>query len=375
MKVVYVLGAGFSKPAGLPLMRELIFDINELADKNIISKEIHESWYPLIRKMKLERIKDIMPIDFDHDLNNIEELIRYLRDVLLDKTVPHFIKCSIAEALDHHTVSYKPEENISSKTLDQLSHWLNEHFDAHLNIRGGGVERIYQNWSYVSTFLLASLGYPDYPNEDVTIISFNYDLLLETYGYYRVFKDPLGEKLTYVVANEVKNPSKQITLIKPNGSINTYYCSICGTQILAHDLTKADLYHCEICQRPMIPYIKVPGREDEAYSKVEWELIKTKLYDADRIIFLGFSMPGTDDWFKDLVREVFIMKDRKWKAVVICHNLNIEESGYRDIAEHKCTRDHIEFNARGKRIDDLVEKIFIINTTRFNINMHDLHYN
>ena len=96
--VVYFLGAGFSAPLGLPVMRDFLVKSKDMFAQDPSRYKHFAKVFELIREMNVAKSY------YETDLFNIEEILSILemRDQLGGKRAKRFIKY-IADVIEHYT--------------------------------------------------------------------------------------------------------------------------------------------------------------------------------------------------------------------------------------------------------------------------------
>lgn len=191
---VLVLGAGFSKPAGLPLCADLFSEVIKLAKlrglyENILKKDIDDF---------LEYLERTRGVSISEDQINFEEFISYL-------DVEHFLQL---KGSDHWSAEGNLSQLVVRNLIALILHVKESAMtDAHFELYEKFAERLEPG--------------------DV-ILTFNYDTILEqTFGRkgipYRYF--PTRYKNVSFGGGEVLN-TNEIVLLKMHGSLNWFDVSV-----------------------------------------------------------------------------------------------------------------------------------------------------
>lgn len=189
MKKVYVLGAGFSRDAGLPL----ISDFHDEEFQNILAKNIRK------RKDNLTRFNQaINVLNFFYDnyiVNDIEDALSHL---------------SCAKFLDM-TIDIDGVKSIYPETNKKNLEWL---IVQAVSLKGKRIPKFYKDF------------FSNVIKGKSTILYFNYDLLPE-----RAVKKH-GKEFDYGFSDEYSiKRGKLPLLLKLHGSADWLYCDNCGLQI------------------------------------------------------------------------------------------------------------------------------------------------
>ena len=325
-KTVYVLGAGFSKPAGFPLQGELLQQVLDASLDEIlfVGKDIlSEPRLPFakIREFR-ERITDFVASSFpNRETVSLEDVF-----TLLDQTISgraHFAKYPEAELRSIHRAFVQ--------TVLFALHVRSESFlqsDEQMH------RRLAANW------LLQRLQ-SGQPGDPFSVVSLNWDSLVED-SIFRILRETGGIRdgcaladIDYCVytrrlPGSVHTPSTKqkaagiynIKVLKLHGSATWLRCP-CSNHIytgLGSSQSALDLYVKE--QRsPFIDQFKDPREADQpsilepfiitpTFSKVfdlphiqtTWHNAFVELREADEVVFIGYSLPEADYHFSTLLR-------------------------------------------------------------------------
>jgi hypothetical protein len=291
--VVYILGAGFSAPLGLPVMNNFLEKAKELHDRDAPQFEHFEKVFQKVKDMAY--LKNF----YESDLFNIENILSILD---MDETLAEEAseKTEFIKFLKETIINYTPPiEGITTKS----NNWWNE--------------IITSKWKPYSHFVLALLGLkakvhgalPASPerieftrmqNESISysVVTLNYDLVLETI--------PLFLTEHYKALNDLKFERKldeQFRLL-PN---RTYLSKLHGS-----------------IDTTIVPptYNKNLINED---IKEQWRIAIQLLTEANHIRILGYSLPITDSYIKFLLQNAVVnssISANLKRIDVICQDLN-----------------------------------------------------
>lgn len=289
-KVVYILGAGFSAPLGLPVMSNFL-------EK---AKDMHEEDPVKYKEFKyiFDKIGDIAYCKtyYHSDLENIEEILSIL-DMKSSTGAraerQKFIEF-ISAVIDYHT------PKLNSAILDyNPRNWHYDIFQTHnywglyLRFFSGLLGAHYNNISYNST------GNIDRKNIVVkfnrcdsaySIISFNYDLIIE-------------QSLSHLNAH--------------------FFCSnktFFGTKS-SSDIKFAKLHGC-ISDKSIVPPISIKIIPEQI--RKNWILAYSEIAKANEIRILGYSLPSSDNYIKYLLKSAISSSSNLKKIDVICLDSNAE---------------------------------------------------
>lgn len=133
------------------------------------------------------------------------------------------------------------------------------------------------------------------PAESTSLISLNYDLLLD-HALIQLGIQP-DYALDFFDGHAAASPEKTFRLYKLHGSLNWGYCPSCFSTVLTRDRRLRADESCPTCEGPMrvliIPPtpLKVPPSPflSALWKKAEWELAQ-----AEEIVFIGYSLSESD---------------------------------------------------------------------------------
>ncbi|MFZ5640624.1 MAG: SIR2 family protein [Bacillota bacterium] len=266
MSRVFVLGSGFSAPGGAPLTR------------------------------------NVLPRIFDGDNKDpqIQELQAWLANTLFPKKPDWLTSVSFEEILSRLDLIkyYRPYPDIDYKELEYYEELLLAGFTGLLP-----AEKNNANLQLYQRFL-------DFLESGDTIVSFNYDLVLETaLKQQNIDPDymmPVECTPAYCDLND-KNP--KLPVLKLHGSINLYFCPDCKrTYFFSHSFTQHPLPGeqrpvCTSCRdgsgvRPRLKHLVIAPTLFKSYSlpfiRRLWFLALDQLAKAGEIFFIGYSLPEED---------------------------------------------------------------------------------
>jgi hypothetical protein len=136
-------------------------------------------------------------------------------------------------------------------------------------------------------------------SQQVTIISFNFDFLLQEDNNRNIYFDYLLKfdwidqyrKETYTRTNPIK-------LIKPNGSLDWGICPSCNRLYLYIRHISRHFYDdkkcSEGCGEHIQPFIIIPHERYSNIIETLWSSAKNELEQADKVTIIGYSFPDYD---------------------------------------------------------------------------------
>ena len=173
---VYIIGAGFSKSRGLPLMADFMAALRDAHEW--LSREGREAEAMSVEKVLQYRLTST-PSSYrvNMDLENIEELFSLA--AAQDDSLTDHICIVIAATLDFCAARQLPPR--TTFTLEGGGPTLPESLIADLKHPGAAVNACEHEASAYAFSVAGLLGLLDRPNDRTSnaFISFNYDLLLE----------------------------------------------------------------------------------------------------------------------------------------------------------------------------------------------------
>jgi hypothetical protein len=262
--VVFFIGAGFSASFNLPVMANFM---NKAKDLYFSSQKDHKVIGETIKQIEqYSYVKNYMNIN----LHNIEDLlsIAYMESLIKKNT--GMIK-RIEEFIKDVIISYSDTD--TSGAVMFCEHLIN------IKLRKGPrfINRNPSNLIPVTYHELLFDG-KKYPGSNYSVVSLNYDLLIEKTlekivdslsGFYKVLNEanPIAQ---YYIPTKDKD-TFGIPIAKLHGSVDKF----------------------------IIP--PTWNKTIEKRIKQDWELAKSLLENATHIVFLGYSLPSTDNYIKYLL--------------------------------------------------------------------------
>lgn len=262
-KVVYLLGAGFSAPFGLPVMSNFI---ERAKDIYFSDTSRHEKLAKVI-----ENLSKVGNHYFKSDIFNIEEVLSVLsmkKTVGAENNTSQLTREDFVEFLKY----------VIERSTQQYSHgglsggWKREIFGRQTGLSEYGFYALSLFNAFVTrnsprgeTVFDASV--PDSRNAEYSIVTLNYDMVLE--NAMETFREKIRPLHVLVFADtphEERNGGTVVPLLKLHGSVD-----------------KGD----------MIPPIWNKDLSDENI-KIAWTQAYKCLHEATQIRIIGYSLPDTD---------------------------------------------------------------------------------
>ena len=266
MSRVFVLGSGFSVPSGAPLTKNIL---------TLIFAEINTD--PRIKQLKL-----------------------WLDNTFFTKNPDWLRSASFEELLSRMDITryYRPYPDIDYSELEYYEDLLLACFTGLLTTRRNNAQmELYRQ------FL-------DYLQTGDTIISFNYDLVLELAMELRhIDPDYMMPVECTPVYCDLRDKHRKLPLLKLHGSINLYFCPSCKrTFFFSHSFTQHPLPgeqapSCTYCRtdtgvQRRLKHLIIAPTLFKSYSlpfiRKLWFLALDRLSRAKHICFIGYSLPEED---------------------------------------------------------------------------------
>jgi hypothetical protein len=294
---VYILGAGFSTEAGIPLVRGFLNKTRDCQEWLIERGRKREA--DAIESILEFRLKAASAAERMHiDLENIEELFSLATasrgDHLSDETI-----LSIAATIEYAQSKITPRTRNVTLMADQnptpRAHWTP---GSHMKIddKSG---RSYEIPIYDALVGLMC-GYVSGDSKATnTIISFNYDLVVEG------ALSKLGLDFGYGFANKAADYKVQAgqgregatKLLKIHGSVNWAYPGQVGKSLTVFPSMT------EVLADKLVPFLVPPSWKKQFIESLTgiWDSAVNAIAHATRIVVIGYSMPTSDTHFKYLI--------------------------------------------------------------------------
>jgi NAD-dependent SIR2 family protein deacetylase len=367
---VYILGAGFSKPAGAPLIHDFLDCSRRFLDapfgvigkSNSTQREPFETVFKYMNQMSRAHAK------VNIDLLNIEELFGLVEiSSRLDPQHMQKIRDStvlmIARTLDWATrdITCRPKVRIGS--FGDAALWSRQ---TGISPESFQVNKVppagdYLHMDVYTYFAALAAGLLDDPSRRRfrrdSVITFNYDLVLD-YAFYQVGVTPDYHLQSGEEDPDWKPTSRTCPLFKLHGSINWGECSECGTQLRIGYRKPSDspLWYppqcCPYCRNReqfFQPLLVPPSWDKSGHRDVlapVWAEALQEMKAAKRICVIGYSMPKSDAFFKYLMALALAENDRLSQLIVVDINPEVE-TRWEEFLDPKFAERRFEFNPQG----------------------------
>jgi NAD-dependent SIR2 family protein deacetylase len=308
MKTVYILGAGFSKGADAPMQYELVKEIFEIQKKT--PSEFHDRKFDQFRDF----IQDTMCLQLN-DLESIalEDLFTPIDRCILDNIAYRNVSITKLKEI-REIIYYLIGKTIEIKLRGKSASFINK-FATHL-VQSAS-QRMNHNFSQV---------------DPVAVISTNWDILLDQAIKREIEKNHSSKAVvdyccyisSYNPNDETIKPGLQklgeggfnVKLLKLHGSLNWLHCPRCmriyvsfEQKIAAEMIDTKKCHHCEknfthdhahyLTSNLIMPTF-LKDLSNPQY-KIIWQNAGIELSEADKIVFIGYSLPLADFEMRQLL--------------------------------------------------------------------------
>jgi hypothetical protein len=318
---VYLLGAGFSHPAGAPLIYDFLersrqYMNNRPAELDDFGMEHFHRVFAFKQEMAKAREKISVDLDNIEDLFGLVEMSCRLGITTTD-TRDSMIYV-IAKTLELCTIPRRPRGNIGFQ--------LNRERAPNLTFEQDFVRHDKTNRKYFvdlyDFFAMLLEGAFDDPNtasaRSDAVITFNYDLVLDDALFRTGFRPWYGHSIDRTDGN--------IPLLKLHGSANWAVCPDCGEpavfpEKLTRSFSELTTIPCGKCGKRQCQPLLIPPSWDKTdhrnTMRPVWKTAVDELRRATRICIIGYSMPESDAFFRYLLTVALSENHQLEKLVVV----------------------------------------------------------
>jgi len=260
---VYVLGAGFSKDAGGPLVSEFL---SESRQNRAVSDFQEASEFTAVK-----RLLESLP----RAERNIEGVLNYVSNL-------RFVRGSISR--------FSPQT-----ILDFLTDYI-------VALLAGRVKDVPEHYNTFVNNVLSS--------DRAAILTFNYDLLMDSLlaEHAGQFNYGFPSEDRYRLYGGLRRVRAGIPLLKLHGSINWSICSFCHTIGLHQEVVHTGRACPRGCSGRWKPLIVPPTWDKLPYAtnlRLLWAQAKDLIENASTVVVIGFSFSPLDRLARDLFRRSF----------------------------------------------------------------------
>ena len=351
---VYILGAGFSRPAGAPLVKEFLDAARSLYDdpQSGLGADVEGHFR---RVFEFKRAMAPVRERFLFDLDNVEELFGLIEisNRLGKNGAPRREMIELIAETLRISVSQFAEQR--TKARFQIPKHLSADFKkpafAH-DAQPNGGNTVHIDCDLHSYFVGLVGGLLDDPdkrkNRKDTIITLNYDLVCDEALRHA------GFKVNYHLQDAANTDTfDSISLLKLHGSVNWRFCPRCEqARVVNNAQIDTECRNCEPAPQPEL--LLVPPSWDKAeYQtpiKSVWLRAVEELKSASRICVIGYSMAKSDAFFRYLLTLALAENEHLFKLVVVDPDKAIE-SRYREEFDHLFLDRRFQFGTRNQAQD------------------------
>lgn len=334
---VYVLGAGFSAPAGAPVVGNFLDKSREFYDDPLSGldgeeEKQFERVFLFRQQMAAAREKFVIDLDNIEHLFGLIEISDRLGEIEdgLRNDVIYLIAKTLQLAVTRPVVP-RPKINVGIKSVTPL-------LDRIANPQGGvfrdeGAGNFTADiYDYFAALVAGALDNPTKRlNRKDTIITFNYDLVCDD-AIRRVGFQP-NYHLPHSAAGPDIDPAASVDVLKLHGSTNWAVCGNCdAVQVLEQKFTENPAAFramvCPVCGKGPCELLLVPPSWDKSeYRQIirsVWARAVTELTRATRLCIVGYSMPEVDAFFRYLLTIALARNNHLYKLIVVDSNPEME---------------------------------------------------
>jgi hypothetical protein len=296
---VYVIGAGFSRARGLPLISDFMFALRDAHEWLQNEERINEA-SAVQKVLEFRQKSTASSYRVQIDLENIEELFSLASAA--EKALTDQIRVAIAATLE-----YRLAQRQSPKTKLQVENGapsLPACLTRNVLHPGASANGVLYEASTYDVIVAGLLGLLDQRRSRAanTFVTFNYDTLIEealtslqhpfSYGFPARTTDQDPSVSELALAAEART-----SVLKLHGSTNWAYPRQRGNRLTAfgsYDHIRMEQYIPELI--PPTWHKSVDGPLSHVWERALGEISR-----ATRLVVIGFSMPATDLHFKYLI--------------------------------------------------------------------------
>jgi hypothetical protein len=305
-KVVYLLGAGFSAPLGLPVMSNFRLKSEEMYAAEPEKYAYFQEVFSTIHRLSIAKNY------YEIDLFNIEEILSVLEmvDYLEGNSLKQSFLQYIVDVVNHYTPSFQGAEQERLGGMVKTRSIFGPHqgwrpygfFVANLfNVNLVRDARTFPRKHYAPLTCRPL----DQPQAQYAIISLNYDMVLENICAHLADNLPSGAPLR--LAQSYSATPSAPTLVKLHGSVDTG--------------------------------VIVPPTWSKGVNKniaPAWKLAYQLLAEATHLRIIGYSLPDADTYVRYLLKAAVTEEPRLKKIDVICKDTDGSvQSRYAELCRFK----------------------------------------
>lgn len=328
---VFILGAGFSAPAGAPLVHDFLDRAREFYDdpaSGLDDQERGRFGKVFEFRREMARSKEKISIDLD----NLEQLFGLVEmSVRLEKAPPetrYHMVYLIAKTLELSLAGQRRR----SFEFNSLPGSVDPRISRFVRTEASNANSVSVYMDMYQFFAALAAGLLDpadrrQPRKD-TIITFNYDLVIDdALRSLDILPDyHLCVPATY--SDAAPPPAvPRVSLLKLHGSANWGICTCCNQDIrvevdkvtVSPDVFRAlECRHCH--KRSFEPLLVPPSWDKTEYTQVlqpVWQEAVKELALATRVCIIGYSIPEADAFFRYLLTLALAENSKLYKLIVV----------------------------------------------------------
>ena len=332
-----MIGAGFSAPANLPIQNRILKEITQPTSSDFLSFNPEPESIKLMVafiRVGLYLLQNYTSDDCSNEIDafsGIEDKLNSMTDFspihdslfrdiqIMKETVRARLECanlqiSLEDVFTSFDKSYQGKEYLHQRSYHQIS----DVKDAIMRLFVYYFSKRINNHSFKSAEYLDFCDYIK-ANKNVTIISTNWDVLIEEYFTRERIQYNLCLNEPYFTPNRNKRRAPTVVnLVKMHGSINWFKCLNCGTLNIVENekcgrflFDDHEIEHCAKCkckasngillQSEIITPTMIKTINSQLYSNL-WSAAKRDLMEAKSVTFIGYSLPIADFEFRYLLQ-------------------------------------------------------------------------
>ncbi len=288
-RIVYILGAGFSAPLGLPVVSNFL---ERSKDMYFQDREKFQHFSDVLNKIdEMSKAKNY----YETDLLNIEEILSIIEmreSIFGDQGQERYFSKYIVDVIKHYTPRIKranPENEWSSTIFGEGQSNLYGCFVA--SLLGYAFQLAeYRNDIYPKSYCTSVPAETDF---EYNVITLNYDMVLEQITDYLLKKD--------MVSTSFKRSATEGVVGWENGLLAKLHGSA-DTGIIIPPTWNKGLANNSI--------------------RAEWQIAYNSLSNANHIRFIGYSLPTNDSYLKYLLLTSIMEADHLKTIDVLCLDPN-----------------------------------------------------
>jgi hypothetical protein len=318
---VYILGAGFSKAAGMPLLPEFM---SRMRDTLELVEGLPEESYKalesvLMQRAMLSQVREKVNIDLD----NVEQLFGLIDAVhphgssfLTDdeKAIRKGISATLLSSMKEKAVVRCQMFNSAAVALEKFGCVYQLPNEEAQQPRGTSHVDVdpYRLFCLLASHKLDPEATPNSYKEDV-LVTFNYDLVIEKALKAMGFEPDYQLQPIYQPTTIWLGPDGPVPLLKLHGSINwslddsTKAVSVADPTELITDSSRFPV---------IVPPTWNKGAAFDILDNV-WSRAIGALSRATRIFIIGYSMPKSDTFFEHFLAAGLLSNDRLRSLIVV----------------------------------------------------------